>query len=103
VVTTSLEYLTFLLEAAPQSKSCVCIFTDFDDTAPDYDKTRLSMSNAFKQYHKASGGRGAVGCYWVDLKYVPGMVKLLKEAGFKPSHFVVESGINVSPRLPDLD
>src|SRR5207244_12255015 len=103
VICESLSYLISMHRQSPKMKSACLIFSDFDDNYPGSDQTRQEMALAFAQYNKVAGDRGAVGCYWVDLAYVPGLTKTLQNAGFKPNKFIVESGINVSPRLPLFD
>jgi hypothetical protein len=103
VITESLTYLNALHRQKPDLKSCVVIFSDFEDTDPKTEQTREEMAKAFREYAKVAGDRGAVGCYWVDLAYVPGITKILQDSGLKPSKWIVENGINASPRPPQFD
>jgi hypothetical protein len=107
VINDSLTYLISLHEQAASREvkphSCILVFSDMEDNAPDTEGTRKQMGQLFKQYLKTTGGHCAVGFYWVDLAYVPGVTRMLHDTGLKPSQFIVENGINVSPRLPVFD
>lgn len=84
--------------AGGKTKAVLCVLSDFDDNAPEPERSERRLAQALGDFGRKGG---VVGFFFVDLPRVAVWRRHLQESGVK--RYVCESGIVARPPLPVFD
>lgn len=95
-VADSVEQLLRDLEGNAAQRSCVIIFSDFEDNDPR-PGSKERFIKCLKEYGKKGG---VIGAYWVSQQLIPELSQMLRESGVK---YKIEPDFGTEPTLPTFD